>query len=592
MMLDENGLIRKVVAGSDKIIAYKSTEANKQQYELELLLPYFVICEDGEHFKITDATADTVDEALAGNVGYVSKHQVYDWPTREALAFSEIAFLDERPEIVAWGDEATLTKFMDSGNKKLHPPSFKENLASTLKRERKTRPYPVLSSQLRKLRKTAKKRVYEVLLPALLPTEAKITIKKKDIERAKKVITGASILIVFDATGSMNKFALETANSIIAGIESLSTEVQKNTKMGFLFYRDETDEEKLVSIPLMPLRAATKALKEASGLMSGGGDVAEPILDATYFATHLYPWKEDGGEQGGGKRIIIGVLQGDAKPSTIGTLDSEDRIPAGLDVNSIASALREASIPMITVQAGPQYGDNLELVMQTLAEGSGGQFIRWDAGATQKTITQALVKSMTTEAKKTVEAGKKVITKMTEIKDDFTKHASIPLAIMDGELLERLRRNGVDFNIDLGKGGVLVRKGYILENEDLLQPKFQIDKETLQRLINLYSVLGTTGLDADSFLQSAGEAISAIAGEEFDKKDTIAEIVRKKLGIKFRSELLSFNLEYLTAMAPGERLKFTKRIQDAGNTLGQYLEAHLAEFDSLPSVWMPTAALP
>lgn len=588
MLTNESGLIIKVVAGSDKIIAYEdATGSGKEAYKLELMQPYFVICESGDFYKVTDSATDSVEEALAGMVGFVPKHQVFLWTTREALAFSKIAFLEERPEIVAWGDEATLKKFMDSGNKKLAPPAFKENLESTQKREKETRPYPVLNSRLRKLRKTVDKRVYEVLLPAAIPREAKLVIEKKNIDDVKKVLTGASIVVVFDSTGSMTKFALETAEAIIDSVKAIK-ERNEDVKMGFVFFRDKDDAEKLVSVPLMSVEDASKALKEVSALMKGGGDNAEPILDAVYFATHFYPWEGDKGQAEGGRRILISVLQGDAKALTEGAID--ERVPVGLDVNEIAGSLSEENIPMITVQAGEGYGDNLEVVMQTLADATSGEFIRWDDGATRKKISGALVKSMTSEATKAVTKGKKAI---EAVKFDFDAgHATIPLQVVDGEMLDRLRRNGVDFNIDRGESGVLVRKGFMLENNDLLEPKFQINKETIQALINLYSVLGVTGVDADSFLTSAGEAIAALAGEDYDEKDSISEIVKKKLGVEFRSELLNFDLQYLTSLVPAERLKFSKRIQDAGNTLGHYFEAHLSEFDRTPSVWMPVSALP
>jgi hypothetical protein len=583
MSTNESGFIHKVVAGSNKIIAFEDVASKNEAYTLELLQPYFVICENAEYFKITDIAADTVDEALSGNVGFVPKHQVHLWPTREALAFSEIAFLDERPEIVAWGDEIVLKKFMETGNKRLHPPSFQENLESTRKRERATRPYPVLSSQMRQLRKIADKRVYHVLLPAALPPKTKVIIEKKDVETAKKAITEAAIVVVFDATGSMEDFASETANSISSAINSLPKDVVNKSRMGFVFYRDEGDIEKLVEIPLIPVKDAANALKEAASLMKGGGDVAEPLLDATYFAAHIYNWGQSG------RRILIGVLNEDAKPTTIGAIDEKRRIPVGLDATHIAKELYDLSIPMITVQAGPHFGENLELVMQTLGESTGGEFIRWDAGSTRKSIAQALAKRMKAKAKETVDRGKKVLSKL---EFDFRGFASIPLEVLDGELLDRLRRNGVDFNIDPGEGGVLVHEGYILENNDLLTPEIHIDKETLHGLVNLYSILGITGVDADAFLQSAAEAIAAIAGENYNKDDTISEIIRKQIGINFRSELLNFNLEYLTSLNPNERLKYTKRIQDAGNKLGLYLEANLAEFDKSPAVWMPVAALP
>ena len=60
MMTTEAGFIFKVVAGSDKIKSYTDPSGSEETYALELLQPYFVICEDGDHYKITNQQADTV----------------------------------------------------------------------------------------------------------------------------------------------------------------------------------------------------------------------------------------------------------------------------------------------------------------------------------------------------------------------------------------------------------------------------------------------------------------------------------------------------------------------------------------------------
>lgn len=583
MAVTADGFIHKVVAGSDKIKVYKTPAGKDDVYVMELLQPYFVICEAGDYFRITDVPADTVEEALAGNVGYVPKLQSHLWPTREALAFSEIAFMEERPEIVAWDDKHVLERFMETGNRKLHPPAFQEDLKSTLKRERSTRPYPVLGSESYKFRNVADKRVYNVLLPAALPAEARIEIVEGDVQKAEETLQAATIVVIFDATGSMAAFASETARSIAAAVKSLDPEVVKKSTMGFVFYRDVDDMDNLVAIEPLPIDDAANALNEAAGMMGGGGDAAEPLLDAVYYAANLYDWGQHG------KRILIGVLNDDAKPTTEGTLDQAGRIPSGWDVNSIAKILFDQSIPIITVQAGPNAGTNLVAVMQPLADATGGTFIRWDTGSTQRNIAQAVTEKMKAAATSTVAEGKRDLNQM---EFDYRGYATIPLAVLNGEKLDRLRRNGVDFNINPGEGGVLVREGFMVANDDLLEPKIQIEKETLQGLINLYSVLGTTGVDSEAFLRSASEAIAAIAGENYDETDSISEIIRKNLGIEFRSDLLKFNLEYLDTLNRAERLRYSKRIQDAGTNLARYLEANLAEFDSKPAVWMPIAALP
>ncbi len=583
MAKTEYGFISKVVAGSDKIMAYKDASGTEEAFTLELLQPYFVICESGDYYRVTDVPANTVEEALSGNTGFVQKAQTYDWPTREALTFSEIAFLEERPEIVAWDDESVLSQFMESGNQKLYPPAFKENLEATRLRERSTRPYPVLGSKVEKLRGIADKRVYNVLLPAAITPQARIEVKKEDVDAAQEALTTATILVVFDATASMETFARETARAIAGALTALPKEVVDGSSMGFLFYRDVGDAERLVEVAPLPLKDAAAALEKAADFMTGGGDVAEPILDAMYFANNIYDWGQSG------RKIIIGVLNGDAKVATIGGLDDKDRVPVGQDALSIARGLYDKNIPTITVQAGPDAGPNLEPVLTTLATESGGSFIAYGAGLKEKEIAEQVVLQLSAKAGEAIAAGEGALQKLDF---DLKGFATIPLEVLDGEMLERLRSAGVDFNIEPGDGGVLVREGFILENDDLLQPQIQIEKDTLVNLINLYSVLSTVGVDEEAMLQSISEAIATIAGEDFDPSEPIEAIIEKKLGIQFRSDLLNFDINYIPAMVPNERLAMTKRIQDAATVLSQYLEGNQAEFDAQPAVWMPISALP
>lgn len=583
MATTEDGFAFKVVPGSDKISVFEGETGDVEVFTMELMQPYFVICEAVDRYRITEIPAQTVAEAINARNGYVPKAQVNLWPTREALSFSEIAFLDKRPEIVAWDDENVLDKYMETLNDRLHKPAFKENLESTLKRGRSTRPYPVLGSELKKLKGIAEKRVFNVLLPAALPAEARIVIEKEDVGKTG-ALSAASILVVFDATASMEDFALEAAKAISGAAAGLPSDVRDKSQMGILFYRDETDPERLVSIPPIPLTEAADALKEASKYMSGGGDEPEPVLDATYFGTHMYKWG-----QAAGNKIMIVVLNEDAKEKTIGTLNEDGSIPAGQDVISISKALFDQAIPVITVQAGPNTGPNLQPVLQTLADQTSGTFVEWEAGSTEAKVAAALADLMSATTTDASRSGTEALSKM---EFDYRGYATIPLDVLDGKKMEILRDAGVDFNIDPGEGGVLVREGYILENKDLLSPEIQIEKETLQHLINLYTVLGTTGVDVDTMLRSASEAIAAIAGENYDDSESINEILRKQAGIQFRSKLLEFNLEWLGALTQAERLDFAARLQDAGNILTQHLEANLAEFDTNPAVWMPISVLP
>jgi hypothetical protein len=597
MKTTESGFIFKVVGGSDKVEAKKEPGSKETAFSLELLAPYFVICEEDQFYKITDLPAETVQEAETGKVGYVLKEQVHPWPTREALNFSAVAFTGERPEIVAWDDDSILKKFLDTGNQKLAPPAFREDLESTLKRERATRPYPVLSSKVQLLRNTVEKRVFDVLLPAALPPETKVVIAtegkdpkdKQALEKKlDKVMTSANFVIAFDATGSMAPFAAQIAADIRTAFEALPADVQKASTVGIVFFRDQDDPEKYAIIPQSSVTDAMKVLTEAATptYMTGGGDPPEPVLDAVYIAHHLFPWKND---QQGGRRIILAVLSDDAKPLTTGKI--HDGVPPGLEPAKIASDLRDEGIQVVTVQAGPESGKFLIPVLTTLAETTKGTFVEWGSGGDERRqrVTAAVARQLSERAETTFKEGKK---DLAALEFDYRGYATIPLKVLDGEKLQRLRNAGIKFNVDPGTGGVLIREGFILENNDLLEPQIQIDKKTLDNLIALFSALGVSGVDVQAMKESAARALAAIAGEGYDAKESIEVLIKKRLGIQFRTKLLDFNLEYLAGMNRSERLEMTKRIQNAGTVLSQFLEANLEALDKNPAVWMPVAKLP
>lgn len=583
MMTTESGFIFKVIPGSDKIKAYTSIDATEEAFDLELMEPYFVICQDGDFYKVTDVPADTVEQAEAGLVGYVDATQVINWNTREALSFSEIAFLEERTEIRAWEDTDILDKWMETGDLTLYPPTFRENLEATRTRERATRPYPVLGSGMRTLLGRAEKRVYNVLLPAALRPEATLEFDAEDVDLAQAALTNATFVVVFDATASMDEFAKDAANAINEALSGLPDKIQASSTMGFLFYRDIGDPEKLVVVDPLPLKDASSALAKASALMDGGGDEAEPVLDALYYAAKVYDWGQIG------RKIVIAVLNDDAKPKTIGGLAPGNSVPVGLDAISIGNALADEEVRTFTVQAGPNAGTHLKNVLGTVARTAGGDFIEFESGFNAKILTEKLTEALLDEAGDIYADGEQTL---TNLEYDLNGFATIPLEVLDPEKLKALRDAGLDFNIDNGEGGVLIREGYLLENDDLLAPQISIEKDTVLDLVNLYSVLATVGVNEDSMVEAISQAVAAIAGEEYDEEDNIEEIVEKKLGIQFRSDLLNFDLAYIIAMNPAERLATSKRIEDASTKLSQFLQANQEEFDTEPAVWMPVSVLP
>lgn len=583
MARTSDSFIRKVVAGSDRITAQSEAGGAETVFTLQLMQPYYVICEAGDYLRVTDLAALSVAEAETGLTGFVRKDQIYEWPTAEGLAFSDMAFLGGRPEITAWDNRDTLLKFMETGDDTANAPSFRENIDATLRREQGARPYPVLASDMGKILGRTERRYFDVLLPAAIRSTDAVVLKDGTLDAAERALTSATIVIAFDATGSMEEFARAVAVSLADAIDTLPKDTLDALRIGFVFYRDAEDEVPLAAVPAVPLTEASAGLEKAAVTMSGGGDDAEPVLDAVQYAAQYYDWPADAG-----KKIIVAVLNDDAKPATTGALDKDGRIPAGIDAVGVARGLFDEGIPVISVQAGAKAGQQLAQVLGTLARETSGTFVPWDEGLDSTAMAKAFSTVLQERTIKEIDAGRKVV----ETVYDFDGASAIPLEVIDGEKLERLREAGIAFNIAKGDDGILVQPGYMFETPDLLEPHFQISKDTLLELINLMSVLSVTGVDSETLRRSVGQSLSAIAGEEMNPGENIAQTLQRQLGVKFRSGLLEFDLEYLDALTPAERASFAKRLQDSAAGLDTFLNANLAAFDAAEAVWMPIAALP
>jgi hypothetical protein len=583
----QDGFIFKVVGNSDQVEAYAAPGSETGVFNLDLLQPYYVICEVGDYYRVSEQPTQFVEDALTGKTGYIRKNQVYAWPTSEALNFSPLIWSD-RPEIVAWDDEAVVDRFMETGDQRANPPAFREDRQTTLKRERALQPYPVLSSEVKKLRGVVDKRVFNVLFPAELPAGATVVINDQSSDIKQKLeaaLVGTTIVIAYDATASQEPYDL--AYAIKTAFEGLPEDVQDNVNIGLVFFRDKDDDEKLFVVEPQPVKDAMNTLIDASksGAMKGGGDAAEPVLDAVYYSMAKFAWASDG-RGGGASRIILAVLNGDAKPTTEGFISPD--VPAGLDAAELANQLAARAIRTITLQDGPTAGEDLTSVLSTLADGTGGEFIEW-AGDHGRETYQTTANELARMSGDAVNEGRRALATLGTNGEGYP---TLLLSTLDSAKLNALRQAGIKFTINAGENTALVQPGFMLENPDLLEPQIRIEKDTLDALINLFSILAVTGIDFEAQLDSAGEVIAAIAGEDYDREAPIAELIGKRLGIAFRTPLLEYNLEYMESILPIDRLGVAKRIQDAADRLAYFRDANLEAFNTSPAVWMPVSYLP
>jgi hypothetical protein len=526
---------------------------------------------------------------MKGKVGYVAKSQVHLWTTREALVFTPLIRSKDRPEIAAWDDRGVFDEFMASADSSANPPAFRETISSGLRSERSYRPYPVIGTTMQRFAGSVDKHTYRVLAPVNMP---RLETLAHPGEVGAKVNFGIStfsntFVFAFDATASNGPLAEKIAKSVRTGLEALPKDVQDNTKIGFVFFRDKEDTEKIAITPEpMTVSSAMYLLQEvATRGVSGGGDVADPVLDAVYVAGLLFPWPEGSVH---GKRVVVAVLTGAAKAMTEGAID--DRVPAGLDASAIGARFRDEGIPVIAVQAGEDFeGGQHVKVLSTLANATNGDFIAWESDESPPLdrIIAAIASSLT----RTLPAPAVPKEKPTAIAPP-----TIPLEIVDGAKVGRLRTDGLKFNIDVQQGGDLVREAFMMDTEGVLfRRNVEVEKSTLQKLVRLLSAIagvGAPAIDSQDWKRSVHEAMAAIAGETFDPKEPIGTLVSKRLGINFNTPMLEFDLDFLIAMTPAERDLLLKQIRKETEGLNKFMADNQDALNSQPAVWMDAELLP
>ncbi len=563
----------KVVGKTDNVSATEDKGGGGEAFKLDILKPYFVLSDEGDYYKITDRQADS------GRIGYIHKEQVIQWNTREGLYFApNMLVREDRPIIQVWGEFATIKKYAQTGDKKTNPPAYEEDdLRSRILSSKSLRPYPVLREERVDISGMERK-IYNVMVPASIP-EATVKIKAS-AEQVKKAIGSVVFCIAFDATGSMEPYAVDMARTIEDILKTVGTE-QENSSAGFIFYRDISDAKPYWIEEPMPLNLAAEVLERVD--IGGGGDAPEPVLDAVYLAVNEFEWGS-GTAQTGAKKILIVVLNTDAKPRTIGLSPS---VAKDLDVGDIANVVLNKDIAVFSLQAGSDEGDLIKGTLGTLANNTGGEFYGVDAAD----VKGHFVSSVKNLIEGTVEkATKESIEIDRETIEGSDGYSVIPLRVLDEAKLARLKE--IASSVDVSRGSLSIEEGWMFESENIYQKQILIDKVTLEGLARFFNLVGNVTADVDTLTKSAKENLEAMLGEKIPDDAEIQELIEKKLGIHFNRNLLAFNFEDFAGLVPVERVSLQKRIQSAGDKLTSFVEASTVEFNKEPLLWMRISYLP
>ncbi len=580
-------VIRKIIAGSDNVIATSRKGGGDFVFKMEILKPYFIIEEEDEYYKIAD-------KKQQNKHAFVKKSLVLDWNTREGLHFKPSITTNERTDVMIW-DENTIEQFAMTKDIKKFSPSYIEDTKMSKSLPKKLLSFPVVDKKSIyagvEARTEIHKKIYKVYIPAYVPeTKIKINTTPGELE---KILSKVTFCIVFDATGSMSKYGTKMAETIEELLKSLEIN-RKNINIGFVFFRDDMDEERIKIVLPTTMENGIAILRKESTPenMIGGGDAAEPILDAMVLSAKDFKWNGISDQSGGEKKIVIAVLNSDAKPETIGLVKS---IAKKQTPEEVVSLLRNKDISVFSFQADTVDRGLLVKTLSQLSSLTGGEFYPWieDSTSKEKKNFSNKIKELMT---RTVYATKTEAEKIAHETISSNQVDSIlPLKAINSEVITRLQGAAIKFSIE--NGGFIVREGWMFENEKMYQEKILVEKDFLEKLIRMFNYLVEVGgiedeISGSDMAKAVTENLKAILGEDIPEDTELQEIVEKKMGIHFNTNLLAYSMESLFNLPREERLIIVKQIKTAEQKIENFLEAAASEFNINEQVWMELSYLP
>lgn len=568
-----SAVLLKVVAASEGVAVTTRPGTSTTAFELELLRPYFVADERADHYLIADS------QTAHSRRGWVGKDHVRPWSTREGLDLDATVFLaDDRPWLAAWHDRAALEAYARTGDKDRHGPSYRTRLDRASLPE-KLRPYPLLDQGRVETLTGDERTIYHVLIPARLDS-GKVTtpLSPAEIEEALATV---SFCIVFDATTSMEDYAREMATTINRLLDQIPKEVRR-VRAGLVLFRDRFDEEPFLVLEPGPLEEAAAALARHARTMAGGGDSAEPVLDAALLSITEFPWRVDRSTE---KRILVLVANEDAKLETVGLAKS---IKPGLDAAEVADRLFRKGVTVFALQAGPLDRGNLGSTLSALAVSTGGEYYSYsgDADSYDRGFASHVKGLIRDTVLRSAAEARRVAAAAVASGDSSV----LPLHVLDPGLRARLERAGA--TVTKGGRAIFVEPAWMFEQKDLHQKKILIDKNTVEWLVLFFNLLADSALDAASLGHGVRELVQAFLGERIEPGTELQEVVEKSLGLHFRTLLLGMSLESFAAMPEDDRRLLQDRIATAGARLSRFLETAAPRFERSPAVWMPISILP
>lgn len=564
----------KVVGRSDNISIFEERESLTALSRMEPLKPYLVQANDGDSYRIS------LGPVKDRRRGFVAKQEVVTWNSRRGLHFRVSTLRRERRRTVtAWQSEEKIRLFLETRDHNTYGPAFKEQFQTRVG-DRDAAPFPLLTTKEVELPNGKKSRIHEVLIPVIVSETGESRPGLPQQRPGRREVAGAvTFCVVFDATESMESYASYFASTI----DHVLAEVKVDPRMisaGIVLFRDLKDAEPFEIMHPMPLREAMEWLRGRVRGTVGGGDSAEPILDAVVLAQNSFLWN-GGTAVRGARRIAIIVTNEDAKPKTV-ALNS--KIPAGLDAEEVARRLLTSKLPItvFALQASDKDHGHLISVLSTLAAITGGEFYPAtdDPVRTRTDFTRRLNHLLSDQ---TGQAEPVTTHQFSGPLVRTSGEAVIALDVLDEAVKKRLEATASEF--EMTEGGLILQKAWVLEDPTLYHEKILIEQNLLESLVMLLFKMSDSTLDSSALVDGTTKALEALVDKRLSEGVNVQSILEKRLGIRFTTDLLSLELSQLDALVPEKRAQ----LREVADMLDDVLKDRFAE---KPRIWLPVAYFP
>jgi hypothetical protein len=587
LRVPDSQLLLKVVGLSDKISILESPGSAHSLATMEPLKPYFVLEDTGGYYRISTSQRES-------NVRlYVAKKEVAVWPTREGLRFIRSTFeQDRRAPVTAWSSEERIREYARTGDSKTYGPTFREEAQTRISEDQQGSlvPYPLLETKQIEI-DGKQQPIHRVLIPAIVAVE--VGMPSRQIQ---DVVGAVTFCVVFDATASMRDHAREFASTVESMLNETGVDTARATA-GFVLFRDLKDDkpfETFERFQPMQLKQATKWLRGKMKDMTGGEDPAEPVLDAVMLAQRSFLW-DTPPAIGGARRIMIVVANNDAKTRTMGLTRS---IEEGLDATEVARTLLRSGTSVFALQAGKEEdGGHLIEVLSTLAKRTGGEFYGSDLRSNE--IKADFSRNLRKFLREPIEAGSQkaesLASGVASLSGDRTL---VPLDILDDETHDRLKKAAAE-KYHVSTIGLVITEAWVFgkqegdyREQELYREEILVEKDLLRGLIRFFDGLLGSSLDTKNMRESMAVLLEALIGEKPPEDAALQDLLEKRLGVHFSTNLLDFNLDRLVKMDSVKKSLLQEKIRTSNVALAGFYDENLKRFESEPRIWMPVSLLP